>query len=159
MKLILYVLDGKNREKIHDSPLYYLELFRCSSIHCLRFQESSASFLSPFDIIIMLIVPVYLSLFMKLLLSLFPENTIIVLRKLPLKLAALGGKSLGVFSVYRKILYKSISTQSTTILIAAVDYKDKCKGRKRKPTPPSQSSVWAAQTSPFIMNLKQHMCS
>ncbi len=54
------------------------------------------------------------------------------------------------FSLYRKILSKTISTQSTTMLIAVVDHKF-FKGRKRKPTPPSQSSVRVAQTSPFII--------
>jgi hypothetical protein len=56
-----------------------------------------------------------------------------------------------ILSLYRKIIFKSISRQSTTILIAVVD-QETCKGRKRKPMPPSQSSVRAAQTSPFIIN-------
>jgi sugar/nucleoside kinase (ribokinase family) len=50
-------------------------------------------------------------------------------------------------------------TESTTTLIAPIDYKQRCKGHKRRPTPPSQSSVWAAQTSPFIINLKELICS
>ena len=64
-----------------------------------------------------------------------------------------------VGALYRKILYKNIVTESTTTLIAPVDYKDRCKGHKRKPTPPSQSSVWAAHTSPFIISLKEYVCS
>jgi hypothetical protein len=38
-----------------------------------------------------------------------------------LKLIAAWGKSLQVFSRYRKILLKSVSTQSITILIALID--------------------------------------
>jgi hypothetical protein len=64
---------------------------------------------------------------------------------------------LEVLSVYRKILYKSILTESTTTLIAVVDYRHKCKGLSaslcRHPNP----RLWAAQTSPFIMNTKQHV--
>jgi hypothetical protein len=63
---------------------------------------------------------------------------------------------LEIFSLYRKILYKSISTESTTILIAMVDYRYKCKGPsaclRRHPNPRS----WAAQTSPFITNIKKY---
>lgn len=64
-----------------------------------------------------------------------------------------------VFSVYRKILRKSILTESTTILIALVDYRDKCKGRKRKPTPPSQSSVMGCADKPFYCQPKTTICS
>jgi hypothetical protein len=59
-----------------------------------------------------------------------------------------------VFSVYRKILYKSILTESITTLIALVDYSHKCKGAKRKPTPPSQSSVMGCADKPFYYEYK-----
>jgi hypothetical protein len=61
---------------------------------------------------------------------------------------------LEVFSVYRKILYKSILTESTTTLIAVVDYRHRCKGPKRKPTPPSQSSVMGCADKPFYYEYK-----
>ncbi len=54
-----------------------------------------------------------------------------------------------VLSVYRKILYKSILTESTTTLIAMVDDRHKCKGPKRKPMPPSQSLVMGCAYQPF----------
>jgi sugar/nucleoside kinase (ribokinase family) len=40
-----------------------------------------------------------------------------------------------------------------------VDYKDRCKGRKRKPTPPSQSSVMGCADKPFYYQPKTRVCS
>jgi hypothetical protein len=60
------------------------------------------------------------------------------------------------FSVYRKIVHKSILTESTTILIALVDDRHKCKGPERKPTPPSQSSVMGCADKPFYYEQKEH---
>lgn len=134
--------------------MYYLNSLWCGSIHCVRFWKSSDSLLFPINIIITLIITVYLSLFMKLLFFFFLENTILVAKKIAVKAYRSIGKSLEVFSVYRKILYKSILTESTTILIAPVDYKDRCKGRKRKPTPSSQSSVMGCADKPFYYQPK-----
>ena len=63
-------------------------------------------------------------------------------------------KKAEVLSVYRKILYKNILTESTTTLIAVVGYTHKCKGPERKPTPPSQSSVMGCADKPFIISIK-----
>jgi hypothetical protein len=62
-------------------------------------------------------------------------------------------KYLEALLMYRKILYNSTLTESTTILIAQVDHKERCKGRQRKPTPPSQSSVMGCADKPFYYQL------
>ena len=60
----------------------------------------------------------------------------------------------------QKNLTKSISTESTTILIAVVDYSLICnKGHKRKPTPPSQSSVMGCANKPFYYQPKTYLYS
>lgn len=135
--------------------MYYLNSLWCGSIHCVRFWKSSDSLLFPINIIITLIIAVYLYSWN----SYFSFSWKIPFsraKKIAVKAYRSIGKVFGslLFSVYRKILYKSILTESTTILIAPVDYKDRCKGPKRKPTPPSQSSVMGCADKPFYYQPK-----
>lgn len=58
---------------------------------------------------------------------------------------------LKILSLYRKILPKSISTQSITILIATVDHISRCKGVSASPRRHPNPRSWAPQTSPFII--------
>jgi sugar/nucleoside kinase (ribokinase family) len=64
-----------------------------------------------------------------------------------------------LFSLFRKILVKNIVTHSITILIAREDDTQRCKGQKRKPAPPSQSSVMGCADKPFYYQPKTSLYS